>query len=176
MVERATPPRLFGIAASRADVVAVIRRGPSDWCHIGRWDVAKLKYEAGSWLKGKLFPQRCDVSVDGRWLAYMALKQNAAELNQSYLAISRLPWLKALAAWRLGETYTRGVHFADDADTSCLGKPDTGHVPHSLFGLKWTEPIQFAVELTGGDGSKMRRLRLVTRTIFGMKNAAACAC
>ena len=31
-------PRIFGIPATGSPVVAVLRRGPSDWCHVGRWD------------------------------------------------------------------------------------------------------------------------------------------
>jgi hypothetical protein len=150
MMERAPPPRLFGIPATRADMVAVIRRGPSDWCHVGRWDVEKLNYEPGSWFRGRLFPQRCDLSADGRWFAYMAFKENAIELSHSYLAVSRLPWLKALAAWRLGDTYARGFHFVNETSDLSVGDPDVGHVPHSLFGLQWTEPAQFAVERRRG--------------------------
>ena len=150
MSEHAAPPRLFGIAALRADIVAVIRRGPSDWCHVGRWDVGQLAYEPGSWFKGKLFPQRCDLSPDGQWLGYMAYKGNPNEFPDSYLAVSRLPWLNALAAWFLGETYTRGFHFVNDTRMRRLGPPDRGYVPQSLFGMQWTEPAQFAVERRRG--------------------------
>ena len=130
--------------------MAVIRRGPSDWCHVGRWDLETLKYEPGSWVKGKLYPQRCDLSADGKWFSYTAYKGSATDLSESYLAISRLPWLHALAAWSLGETYTRGVHFVSDTRNQCLGDPDVGRVPPSLFGLKWTEPVQFSVERRRG--------------------------
>jgi hypothetical protein len=150
MSEHAVSPRLFGIPASRADIVAVFRRGPSDWCQVGSWDLGKPKYEPGSWFKGKLFPERCDLSADGQWLAYMAYKGNATDFSESYLAISRLPWLYALAAWSLGDTYARGVHFVNDTRIQRLGEPDMGHVPRSLFGLKRTEPIQFAVERRRG--------------------------
>jgi hypothetical protein len=71
------PPRLFGILARDAPVVAVLRRGPSSWAHIGRWDVAAATYLGGSWLRGTLYPQRCDVSPDGRFLAAMALVPRA---------------------------------------------------------------------------------------------------
>ena len=61
-------PRLFGIPAARAPIVAVLRRGPSDWSHVGRWDVARGLYEPGAWIRSNLYPQRCDLSPDGRLL------------------------------------------------------------------------------------------------------------
>jgi hypothetical protein len=92
-------PRIVGIPASRAPVVAVIRRGPSAWDAsrpLGRRNAA---YEPGEWLRGTTYPQRCDVSPDGRWFAYFAMKQAGEwELGATYVAISRLPWLTALAA------------------------------------------------------------------------------
>ena len=65
-----TAPRIFGIPATEAPVVALIRRGPSDWCHVGRWDVETMDFQPGSWLRGTIYPQRCDLSPDGRWLCY----------------------------------------------------------------------------------------------------------
>jgi hypothetical protein len=51
--------------------VAVLRRGPS---HVGRWDLARGTYEPGAWIRANLYPQRCDLSPDGRWLCYFTLK------------------------------------------------------------------------------------------------------
>jgi hypothetical protein len=120
--------RVFGIGATAADVVAVLRRGPSGWSHVGRWDIAARRYEPGSWLHGTLYPQRCDLSADGRYLCYFALKSNSTwELGATYVAISRLPWLTALAAWRTPGTWTRGAHFVADAGRCDLGPPDAGH-------------------------------------------------
>jgi len=77
--------RVFGIGATAADVVAVLRRGPSGWCHVGRWDIAARRYEPGSWLHGTLYPQRCDLSADGRYLCYFAFKGDSTwELGATY--------------------------------------------------------------------------------------------
>ena len=70
-------PRIFGIIALHAPVVAVIRRGPSDWMHVSRWDLETPAYEPGAWLRGTIYPQRCDLSPDGRWFSYFALKASA---------------------------------------------------------------------------------------------------
>lgn len=148
-----TPPRIFCIPATEAPVVAVLRRGPTDWAHVGRWDTASDSYEPGSWFHGRLFPQKCDLSPNGRWLAYSAMKSGADwPGGEIYEAISRLPWLTALAAWEAGTTYTRGIHFDDEAGTSQIGEPDVGDPSPALrlYGVKLYGRNQFAVERRRG--------------------------
>lgn len=145
--------RVFGIGAVDADVVAVLRRGPSNWSHVGRWDVAARRYEPGSWLHGTLYPQRCDLSPDGRYLCYFALKGNSSwELGQTYIAVSRLPWLTALAAWRTTGTWTRGAYFVADSGRCDLGPPDAGDTDglRGRYGLAMTEPAGYPVERRRG--------------------------
>jgi len=148
-----SPPRLYGIPASDAPVVGVIRRGPGRWCQVGRWHVARGTYEPGAWLRGRLYPQRCDVSPDGRWLAYFTLHPAADwELGWTYVAISRLPWLYALAAWGTGGTWTRGAHFVADRSVREVGEPEHGTLPLARLGagLALTRPASFAVERRRG--------------------------
>ena len=70
-------PRLFGIPAREASIVAVIRRGPSEWSHVSRWDPSTGELTPGAWLHGTIYPQRTDLSPDGRWLVAFILKGNA---------------------------------------------------------------------------------------------------
>jgi hypothetical protein len=145
--------RVFGIGATAADVVAVLRRGPSGWSHVGRWDIAARRYEPGSWLHGVLYPQRCDLSPDGRYLCYFAFKGNSTgDLGATYIAISRLPWLTALAAWRTPGTWTRGAHFVADAGRCDLGPPDAGDISglRDRYGLAMTEAAAYPVERRRG--------------------------
>lgn len=133
-------------------MVAVLRRGPSRWWQVGRWDLARLVFEPGAWYAGQLYPQKCDLSPDGRWLAYSALDATADwPAGTIYEAISRLPWLHALAAWEAGTTYTRGLHFTDERATN-VGEPDVGDVSPLLrcYGLALNRPEQFAVERRRG--------------------------
>ena len=129
--------------------MGVIRRGPSGWCRVYRWDPAGRTIEPGSWLHGTIYPQRCDLSPDGRWLVYFALKGNAAwEIGDTYIAVSRLPWLTALVAWSTCGTWTRGLHFSDDRGLLDPGDPDRGDAAplRRRFGLAGTSPVTFAVE------------------------------
>jgi hypothetical protein len=147
------PPRLFGILARDAPVVAVLRRGSSNWAHIGPWDVEALTYQGGSWLRGTLYPQRCDVSPDGRYLAAMALVPLSDWApGTTYVAISRLPWLTALAAWGTQGTWSRGAHFAAPGEWG-VPEPDHGDAEplRSRHGLVATGSAQsYVVERRGG--------------------------
>lgn len=108
------PPRIYCIPATRAPVVAVFRRGPTKWSHVGRWDLATMTYEPGAWLAGRLFPRRSDVSPDGRYLCYFAHDPRADwQHGDAYVAISRLPWLAALHAFGTCGTWTRGYCFGE---------------------------------------------------------------
>jgi hypothetical protein len=110
-----TPPcRLHVIVARKANVAVVIRRGPSKWCHIMRWDLNKMQLEEGAWLKGSLYPARCAISWDGRLFGYFALKGNSKEF--SYWGVSKLPWLKALAFWSVGDTWTLPCTFGEKGE------------------------------------------------------------
>ncbi len=153
-------PRLFCIPASRSPVVAVIRRGPSDWAQVGRWDTAAGTYLPGSWIHGVLYAQRCDLSADGRWFSYFTLKATSRwAAGDAFVAISRLPWLHALAAWGIGSTWTRGFQFSDDPAVWEVDTPDEGDVGplRARYGLAVTRAASFAVERRRGwsdaDGS-----------------------
>lgn len=147
--------RLFGIPATRSPIVALLRRGPSDWSQVSRWDTLAGTVEPGAWIRANLYPQRCDLSPDGRWFAYFTLRASARwKAGPTYVAVSRLPWLTALAAWGTAGTWTRGVHFTDDRRILGPGEPDEGDVgPLRVrygFGLEVNRPIAFAVERRRG--------------------------
>lgn len=146
-------PRIFCIPATESPILAVLRRGPSEWYHVGRWNVEEWTYEPGAWFRGRLFPQKCDLSPDGRWFAYSAHQPKARwPAGTIYEAISRLPWLSALAAWEAGTTYSRGIRFDVEVRTSDLGPPDIGDETPCLkqYGLRVNRAHQFAVERRRG--------------------------
>lgn len=121
--------------------------------HVGRWDLETPAYEPGAWLRGTIYPQRCDLSPDGRWLAYFALKPSARwELGTTYIAISRLPWLTALAGWGIGSTWTRGMQFLDDRSVWDVDEPDLGDLGplRRHFGLRLSSADSYAVERRRG--------------------------
>jgi hypothetical protein len=147
-----TAPRIFGIPATRAPVVAVLARGPSRWTRLGRWDTEHDVYEHGAWLAGTVYPQRCDLSPEGRWFAYFALKPSSRwEAGWTYVAVSRLPWFTALAAWGTDGTWTRGVRFVEDRDR-WIAEPDEGDASplRARYGLEVRRAETFSVERDRG--------------------------
>ena len=144
---QSTPPRIYCIPATQAPVVAVFRRGPSNWAHIGRWDLAAGRYEPGAWLGGRLFPRRSDLSPDGQYLCYVAHKPSATwEQGEAYVALSKLPWLTALQAFGTCGTWTRGYYFTEDGSRDNL----PGVTLPILYGLRPIPAIQFANERRRG--------------------------
>lgn len=146
------PPRVFCIPATAAPVVAVLRRGPSEWWHVGRWNLHVPSFEPGAWLHARLDPQKCDLSPDGRWLVCSVLDAKARwAAGTIYEAVSRLPWLHALAAWEAGTTYTRGLRFVERG-AGTMGPPDVGDdAPlRARWGLAPNPPEQFSVERRRG--------------------------
>lgn len=108
------PPRLYCIPATEAPVIAVFRRGPSDWSCVGRWDLEQGTYDSGAWLRGRLFPRRSALSPNGRFLCYFAHNPKATWVHgETYVAISKLPWLSALHAFSTCGTWTRGYYFTE---------------------------------------------------------------
>jgi len=104
-------------------------------------------------MGANLYPQRCDLSPDGRWFCYFTSRGSAKwRAGRTYVAISRLPWLTALAAWRTCGTWTRGLHFVEDKRAWELGSPDEGDVGpcRKKFGVAGTRPAAFAVERRRG--------------------------
>jgi hypothetical protein len=145
--EERTPPRIYCIPATDAPVVAVLRRGPSSWSHVGRWDLRRQHYEPGAWLKGRIFPRRSDVSPDGRFLCYFTHQPNADwEHGDTFVAVSKLPWLTALHAFGTDGTWTRGYRFTGDRASGDPGLPALP-IPYALRAIRVE---QFASERRRG--------------------------
>ncbi len=111
-------PRLFVIPARDAPVAAVLRRGPSDWYQVLRWDLDRDVVEGGAWFHGRLYEERCDLSPDGELLLYFCHGGRVRPgYTDAWTAVSRLPWLHALALWPWGTTYGGGGRFVDSGAT-----------------------------------------------------------
>jgi hypothetical protein len=71
----------------------IIRRKPSKCFHIISWDTGNDDLVHGSWFRGKIFPEDCDLSWDGRWMVYLAIGANGA----TWSGICQPPWLRTSA-------------------------------------------------------------------------------
>jgi len=133
-------------------MAVVIERWPRKWWRLGLWDLTGGGYDGGAWFRGTLFPQRCDLSPGGRWFCYFAFKNDSNwPAGSTYNALSRPPWLNALAAWQEHGTWSRGFHFVTEPGVWEVGAPTVGeaHV-RGVVGLRQTAPAQFATERRRG--------------------------
>jgi hypothetical protein len=113
------PDRLFVILARESPIGVILRRGPSKWVQIIRWSTADDTFEPGQWFHGRIYEKRCDLSPSGDKFIYFAAKHHHPASDPSYsnawTAISRPPYLTALALWsNLGTTYHGGGLFATE--------------------------------------------------------------
>ena len=90
---RTPAPRIYAICATDAPVAALLVR-TSGWHLAARWDLESGNVTLGQWLRGNVYARRCDLSPNGEFLYCFAMKSGHA-----YHAVSRLPWLTALAFW-----------------------------------------------------------------------------
>ena len=101
--------RLYAILARDGRSAVVFRRGPSRQVLVLRWWLGSDKIEPGQWLKGRIYERRCDLSPDGDLLIYFAAKWNTP--MQTWTAVSRTPYLTALALWPKGDAWGGGGVF-----------------------------------------------------------------
>ena len=134
------PPRLFVIFAESAHEAVIFRRGPARWCHVVRWDTMHDTFFRGAWFKGRIYPEKCDLSPDGRLLLYFAHQGSRVGTNYTtaWTAISRSPWLTAIGLWPQGTTYGGGGRFTDNRSAMIRASGIAAHPDHPGTGLSIT--------------------------------------
>jgi len=146
--------KLFVILARQAPVGVIFRRGPSEWIQLIRWNTADDTFEEGQWLHGRIYAKRCDLSPDGTKLLYFAAKYRDSTYDASYThawtAVSKPPWLTALALWPKGDTWAGGGLFHDNSHIWLNHRPDQAkaHPDHQPPEGLYINPNPFA---TGED-------------------------
>lgn len=73
------------------------------------WQRETDEFQLGQWLKGRIYERRSDLSPDGRYFIYFAMKgKPEGDAGGAWTAISRAPFLKALAIFPKGDCYNGG--------------------------------------------------------------------
>lgn len=91
--------------ARNAPVAILLRRGPSSWVQMIRWNLKNDSFDTGQWFKGRIYAELSELSDDGELLLYSARKTNGWTLKtrngigETWTAISRPPYFTALALW-----------------------------------------------------------------------------
>jgi hypothetical protein len=109
---------MFVLLARNAAIGVILRRGPSKWWRVTLWDTRRDRFEGGQWFRGRIYPHKCDLSPDGKLLIYFAGKFRPRDVEKGYhytwTAVSRPPYMAALALWPIGDTWGGHGVFLDD--------------------------------------------------------------
>ncbi|HBE70917.1 MAG TPA: hypothetical protein DDW52_22455 [Planctomycetaceae bacterium] len=98
-------------------MAAILRRGPSKWARLLAWNTLEDTVSPGSWFHGRIYENGCSISPDGTLFAYFATKysgERTREVDCAWTAISKLPWLTALALWPQSDTWGGRTSFVDN--------------------------------------------------------------
>jgi hypothetical protein len=105
-------PRLHVLLAARATTAVVVRRGPSKRVATFLWDRNGDRFALGQWLNGRIYERRSDISPDGKHFLYFAMNGRwRSKVGGSWTAISRVPYLKAIALYGKGDCWEGGGLF-----------------------------------------------------------------
>lgn len=137
------PARLFIIFARKSPTAVIFRRGPSKWVQVIKWNTKTDVLEPGEWFNGRIYERRSDLSPDGSLLIYFAQKISArskrdTEYTYAWTAISKPPFLTALALWPKGDCWHGGGLFKNNSVVLLNHKPEVAkphkeHKPHRLL-------------------------------------------
>ncbi len=156
-----TPARLHVILARDTNRAVIIRRGPSKWVRLILWHTDSDTFEGGQWLCGRIYGERCALSPDGKLFLYFATQWHKAGNGYmgSWSAISKPPYLTALALWPEGSTWCGGGLFIDNETvylSACRGTlgahPD--HQPPKKLRV-----IMRPADMTGRDQRRLEQIR-----------------
>ncbi len=128
----APPARLHVIPAIGCDKALVLRRGPTMRVASCLWDRKHGTVELGQWLQARIFEHRSDLSPDGQHMIIYARRG-----GRSWTAISRAPWLTALAYYPQSDTWFGGGAFTGRGDVFFNGIGASDPMPD---GLRLAEP------------------------------------
>jgi hypothetical protein len=105
-------PRIHVLLAREAPLGVIIRRGPSKAVCTILWNRQRDEFQLGQWFKGRIYERRSDLSPDGKHLIYFAMNGKwTSEARGAWTAISRAPYLKAIAMFPKGDCWHGGGLF-----------------------------------------------------------------
>lgn len=107
-------PRLHVLLARDGRTGVVLRRGPARQVAAIGWNRDTDAFQLGQWLRGRLYELRSDLSPDGKYLIYFAMNGHwGSRAKGAWTAISRAPYLTAIALFAKGDCWNGGGLFTD---------------------------------------------------------------
>jgi len=116
MSVKSIKPRLHVLLSQDGRTGLIFRRGPSKRVCTFEWDRKEDTFTIGQWLQGRIYERRSDLSPGGKYLIYFAMNGRwESESKGSWTAVSRAPYLKALALWAKGDCWNGGGLFTSES-------------------------------------------------------------
>lgn len=134
-----TKARIHILRAHDASKAVIIRRKPSRYAHIISWKTDTDELDYGSWFKGRIYAERCDLSWDGSWMVYLALSARGKTWN----GICKPPLLRTVVDVPHDGTWAGGGCFTDE---SLLMSNDVWYSDRSLSEFSNSPDIPFSIE------------------------------
>jgi len=106
-----THARINMLHARKANETVIFRRGPSKWVQLLKWNTTNDEIIPGQWFNGRIYARKADLSPNGNYLIYFAAKFKEAKNQYAWTAISKPPYLTALALWKKNDTFNGGGLF-----------------------------------------------------------------
>lgn len=171
--------RLSFVFAREAPVAVIFNRSRSKWVQVVRWNTRTDEFDYGQWLHGRIYPEKCDLSPDGTFLVYFARKETRIDFSsghqRTYTAVSKPPYLTALALWHWGGTYGGGGRFNSNSELclACGEGFDRPHPDHLPLGLSIVHPQLSSCEYGGDRGFKLEESPIPNAEWFGRDQAGS---
>ena len=80
-----TSARIHAILPRKGNKAVVFRRGPASCMAVIGWDLATDTFKVGQWLRGRIYPFRCDLSPKGEYLLYFAAKYGTVNPVEKFI-------------------------------------------------------------------------------------------
>ena len=150
--------RLYALLARETPFAVVFRRGPSKSVLLIGWNTANDTFQQGQWLKGRIYERRCDLSPSGHLLVYFAA--NYRKPHYSWTAVSRPPFLTALALWPKGDGWGGGGHFLSRTRLALNHRDGELKLADGFSTPKWLKLEQFGSRPGWGEDDPIGSARL----------------
>jgi hypothetical protein len=155
------PCRHYVILAREASTGVILRRGPSKWFQIIKWDTATDTFEHGQWFHGRIYEDRCDLSPDGTKLVYFAANyaNHDERVGIAWTGVSKVPYLTALAFFPQGYSINHGGGlFISNTEVRLHSEPAPG--TNTVFAHEGRCPSELKVTAFGSLENTMNALAL----------------
>jgi hypothetical protein len=161
---------LYVILAREAPRAVILRRGGTGQVRLILWHTDSDEFEPGQWLKGRIHGPLSDLSPDGSLFIYAAGRpsaggERASEYGYAWTAISRPPYLTALALWPAakpgvggGSIYEGGGLFVDKRTIlldhlPLWSTPHPAHTPPRSLRVTYPDRPHFGLPDPKGKGT-----------------------